>query len=233
MITIGVADTMISEDKYQQYITWLNTSNIPLEYRRLSYTMNSLKELDHCNALLLTGGNDVDPALYGGATGSPKIQGVDLKRDSFERKLLDSATKRNLPVLGICRGLQLVNVHFGGTLIPDLEDAGFPTHRSTSRLEINHDISIVEDAGLRVIVGRSGCTVNSFHHQAAGKIGNGLRVAARSSDGVIEAMELNGGYAGQFFYILQWHPERMRGEDNPCSKNILISFINSVNESIQ
>ena len=233
MIVIGVTDTMTSEDKYQHYIAWLNMSGTPFEYRRLSYTSDNIKEFDRCNALLLTGGNDVDPALYSGLTGSPKIQGVDPKRDSFERKLLDSAIKRNLPILGICRGLQLVNVHFGGTLIPDLEEAGLTAHRSTSYGEIKHEIFIEKDAGLREIVGCTGCMVNSFHHQAVGMVGNGLRVVARASDGVVEAMEFDGGAGDQYFYTLQWHPERMRRENNPCSKNILTSFINKVNESIQ
>jgi putative glutamine amidotransferase len=231
MITLGVTDTMTSEDKYQKYIDWFHTSGVSLEYCRLSYSVDNAKDLDHCDALLLTGGNDVDPTLYGGPIGSPKMKDVDPKRDSFERTLIDSSMKRNIPVLGICRGLQLVNVHFGGTLIPDLEDAGFPTHRSTSRLTVNHEISIEENTNLRRIVGCSNSTVNSFHHQAAGKIGNGLRVTARTDDGVVEAMEYGSG--DQYFILLQWHPERMIGEDNPCSKNILTAFINSVNESIQ
>jgi putative glutamine amidotransferase len=233
MIAIGVTDTMISEDKYQSYISWLNTSRTQIEYHRLSYMADNPKDLDRCNALLLTGGNDVDPALYSELAGSPKIKGVDPVRDSFERKLLDSAMMRCIPVLGICRGLQLVNVHYGGTLIPDLEDAGFTMHRNKSGDDQWHDVVIDESSGLRKIIGEKKVIVNSFHHQAVDKVGSGLKVTARTDDGIVEAMELIEKNDSQFFTLLQWHPERMKFEDYPSSKNILTAFINKVNETIQ
>ena len=131
---IAVTDTLGPEDKFQNYITWLQEGAVQVDCTRVSYRLDNLGEVDSCDALVLTGGHDVDPSLYGDHSYHPTIKNIDRKRDDFERKALDRAFARRLPVLGICRGLQLANVYFGGTLIPDIIEAGFPSHRSDARM---------------------------------------------------------------------------------------------------
>ena len=146
--------------------------------------------LDACDGLMLTGGGDVNPKRYGGKS-HPKIFGVDDVRDAMEIYLVRQAVKRDLPVLGICRGIQVMNVALGGTLIPDL-----PAHRH-SRVHWTHPKQLPV------------CKcVNTSHHQAVDELAPGLRVVARAPDGVIEAVERPGK---RFCCAVQFHPERMPG----------------------
>jgi putative glutamine amidotransferase len=162
-------------------------------------------------------------------TSHPAISGVDRRRDDFERTLLDRALGRRIPVLGICRGMQLANVCFGGTLIPDIEEAGFPAHRSKGQgTECSHPIVVPTESWLRNISGTENGMVNSSHHQAVGTPGSGLRVAARAADGIIEALEMSEGNREQFFLLVQWHPERMGRSENPFSRRLLEVFFNTM-----
>jgi len=155
------------------------------------------------DGLLLTGGGDVDPALYG-QPGLP-AQLVDRQRDEFELALLRAALARRLPVLGICRGMQLLNVALGGTL---------RNIRDVAALDDLHGLQVDNVAGhaaglrpntrLARIVGKERLRVSSFHGQAADTIGEGLVVAAEAPDGVVEALE----QPGEGFVLgVQWHPE--------------------------
>ena len=156
------------------------------------------KVLDHflrsCHGLLLTGGGDVNPRRYAGKS-HPKIFGVDDTRDEMEIYLLKRAAKQNLPVFGICRGIQVMNVAFGGTLIEHLDKHSNPKPDALAhRLEW-------ERSGLPV------CSrVNTSHHQAVNKVAPGFKVTARSPDGIIEAIEKRGA---KFFCGVQFHPERL------------------------
>ncbi|MBI5476540.1 MAG: gamma-glutamyl-gamma-aminobutyrate hydrolase family protein [Ignavibacteriales bacterium] len=223
---IAVTDTITSEDKFNSYIQWLTSVNSGLKWIKLSYLLENIKDIDKCSGLLITGGGDVNPSLYRCPKGHPKIRGVDCKRDDFEKHLIDKAMRRNLPLLGICRGMQLVNVHFGGTLIPDVEDAGYHSHRSKGEIVNRHNVTIENDTSLMKIIGAKIGNINSSHHQAADKPGDGLVVTTRSDDGIIEAMELKDGYNNQFFQLIQWHPERMVKEESFFSGNILKEFLN-------
>ncbi len=219
---IAITHTMGSEHKWQKYIGWLSQSGIPAEHIVLSYNEDNLQLLDGCDGLILTGGNDVDPSLYGGPVHHPAINDVDTKRDTFERKALDKALQSELPVLGICRGLQLVNVHLGGTLIPDLEEAGLKSHRGDKEYTAVHGIQIEKESNLYTIAGCANGQVNTSHHQAVDHPGKGLKVVARSDDGVIEAMEST---EHAFLQLVQWHPERMKDARSPLSYNILKFFL--------
>ncbi|MBI4811544.1 MAG: gamma-glutamyl-gamma-aminobutyrate hydrolase family protein [Ignavibacteriales bacterium] len=226
---IGITDTMVSEDKFNYYIKWLNSSDIHPECVKLSYVLDNLSEIEKCDSLLLTGGNDVDPILYNEPTSHSKILDVDRKRDDFERKLFDRALERNIPVLAICRGMQLVNVHLGGTLIPDIEEAGFRSHRCIKNAENRHGIVLKENSHLRSIARKTTGMVNSSHHQAIDRIGRGLDVVAHSDDGIIEAMEWKNNSKDSFFLLVQWHPERMNDANNPLAGNILEKFLSESN----
>ncbi len=167
--------------------------------------------VEHLDGIVLSGGSDIDPRSYG-ATPGPGKPVYDRDRDRFERGLLSAAIDRGVPVLGICRGAQLMNVHFGGTLIAHLPDDEGEAHSSYAyrRYERTHAIAIEPGTRLHDLYGDS-VRVNSFHHQAVDQVGQGLRATARAADGVIEAIEhLNLDLVG-----VQWHPETMRDVE-PC-----------------
>ncbi|MBI1807473.1 MAG: gamma-glutamyl-gamma-aminobutyrate hydrolase family protein [Ignavibacteria bacterium] len=227
-MVIGVTDTMGSEHKFQKYLTWLQGGGIHVNCVTLSYKIDNLSKVDTCDALVLTGGHDVEPSLYGGPAHHSKITDIDRLRDEFELKAIERALGVNIPVLGICRGLQLGNVFFGGTLLPDLEEAGYGSHRSSGNEECRHSVSIVNGSFLGDVSGIERGFVNSSHHQAVEMVGKDLRVVARSDDGIIEAMEFGGNTVQPFVLFVQWHPERMSDFENPLSKGILDRFLSSI-----
>jgi putative glutamine amidotransferase len=166
------------------------------------------------DGLVLQGGTDVAPASYGEAPLKPEWAG-DRVRDRYETELVRAAMTLDRPVLGVCRGLQMLNVIFGGSLLQDIatQCPGFLTHREFERYDrLQHDIAIEPDSWLaRRHPGHHRCRVNSVHHQAIKTLGRGLQVEARSvSDGLIEAVryEPEGSeQAGAWVYAVQWHPE--------------------------
>jgi putative glutamine amidotransferase len=230
---IGVTDNLGSERKWQQYVDWLMRGSPSLTWKKLSYKLDNLSVLKECDGLVLTGGGDVDPALYHGNVNHPKVYGIDRKRDDFERSAIDLALKSEMPVLGICRGLQIANVHFGGTLVEDLLEQGYPQHETKKEYEQRHDIEVEPQSFLAHATQSWKGNVNSYHHQAVAEAGKGLRVVGHSTDGVIEAMELDDNTAKQFFLLIQWHPERMRDVENPFSQKILQQFLQAVNNKLE
>ncbi len=222
---IGITDNMGSEHKLQQYLDWLQRGDASIRTTILSYKNDNLQELRNCNGLLLTGGGDVDPFLYGADVKHPKLGHVDRKRDDFERSAIDLALEHQMPLLGICRGLQLANVHFGGTLIPDLDEIGSTIHQVRNEVEQRHVVNIDHDSLLAQFSGIPEGEVNSSHHQAAAEPGNDLRVVARSDDGIAEALEFRDSLSRPFFLLVQWHPERMKDFHNPLTQGILRHFL--------
>jgi putative glutamine amidotransferase len=178
-----------------------------------------LADLD---GLLLSGGDDVDPARYG-QDRLPACEGVDDQRDAFEIALARGARRTGLPVLAICRGIQVANVAFGGTLVQDLPtQVGTKVlHRGTNDEPApHHDVSIEPGTRLRDIAGAATLAVNTFHHQAPDRLGEGLRATARSADGVVEGLEDPGH---PFFVGVQWHPERTPGD--PFQRSLFRAFL--------
>ncbi len=153
--------------------------------------------LDGLRGLVITGGCDIDPARYGQAPLSVNDQ-PDRARDELECSLLAEAIAADLPVLGICRGLQLLNVACGGTLHQDI-----PGHRVKNGIEV-HTVAMRPGTRLAAILGNGEYSVNSRHHQAAGRIGEGLAVVAAAPDGTVEGLEMPGR---RFVLAVQWHPE--------------------------
>lgn len=222
---IAITDNMGSEHKLQMYLDWLKNTEPRMEVVRLSYKLENLNELSKCSGVIMTGGSDVDPALYGGNANHPKLGLVDRKRDDFERTVIDGALNRELPLLGICRGLQITNVHLGGTLVQDLAEIGHELHEAGKETETRHPISVTARGLLEDSTGVIAGDINSYHHQAALEPGSDLRVTGLSPDGIIEAMEFEPGVYPSFFLLVQWHPERMNDTANPFRKNILDRFI--------
>ncbi len=159
--------------------------------------VENVATLDGLDGLLLAGGSDVDPARYGVTRGS-RTGPPDSERDRLEAALVAEALERDLPVLAICRGLQLLNVALGGTLVQHVEGHQLPDG------EAGHPVAIVPGSRLQEILGVEEYSVNSRHHQCADRLAGGLEVAARAPDGVIEALELPGK---SFVLAVQWHPE--------------------------
>jgi putative glutamine amidotransferase len=163
--------------------------------------------LDALDALVFSGGNDVDPDAYG-ADADPQTNGTRPERDAGELALLQAALARDMPVLAVCRGFQILNVARGGDLVQHLPDAvGHEEHRAVVGEFSDHDVKIDGDSRLgSVLDGRA--PVKSHHHQGVGRIGDGLREVAWADDGTVEGLE---DPERRFALGVLWHPEA--GED--------------------
>lgn len=160
-----------------------------------------VSDAERCDALLLPGGADMDPELYGEA--NTHSRGIDRDLDKTELALVKAFCNSCRPILGICRGMQVLNVAFGGSLIQDLPTA--LTHRwEESTGDKVHTVTVPEDSFLFKLYGKR-FTVNSAHHQGFGRPGDGFQTAAKAEDGVIEAIQL----PEKRIYAVQWHPERL------------------------
>ena len=161
--------------------------------------------LDRVDALLLAGGADIDPASYG-AVPHPETKGTWPARDAFELALARRALEREMPVLGICRGMQLLNVACGGTLTQHLPDlVGHPDHRHTPGTFGDHEVRIEPGTLAARAAGAERVTVKSHHHQGVERVGDGLVVSGWAvPDEVVEAIELPGR---EFALGVLWHPE--------------------------
>lgn len=165
--------------------------------------------LDGVDGLIVTGGADVDPARYG-QDAAPETDKPHLERDAWEDALLSAAIERELPFLGICRGMQVLNVNRGGSLHQHLPAiVGDDRYRIGKGEFATNQVVVEPGTELDALVGAK-LPVKSYHHQAVDAVGDGLRVAARSDDGIVQAVELEGV---PFGVAVQWHPEEDAAED--------------------
>lgn len=228
---LGVTDNRANEAKYRMYEEWLLGGAPGIEVLRL--TPGDEGAFSRCDALVLTGGGDVDPELYGGDRRNPTLYEISAERDRFESGLLMKALDDGRPVLGICRGMQLANVVLGGTLVVDLQQAGFPPHGTVNGIKCRHEVLLEPGSAMAAAVGAARGEVTSSHHQAVDRVADGLRVAGRSNDGVIEALELPGPAGAFRMLLVQWHPERMDGPASPLSGGIREAFFRSITNTHQ
>jgi putative glutamine amidotransferase len=158
------------------------------------------------DGLLLTGGSDISPDLYADFQHAEVVD-VDVARDTTEIELFKSIYKQNKPILGVCRGMQLLNIALGGTLDQHLFDkyADDVGHRAKQKLQNTHQVTIKPDTLLHSIYNASEVEVVSWHHQSVDRLGGGVIVSAAAHDGVIEAIEIPG--RSEFCVGVQWHPE--------------------------
>lgn len=203
---------------------------------RIDASAGAERVLDGAHGIVVTGGGDVDPRAYGAAP-SPLAKGIEPERDAMEIALLRLARARRLPTLCICRGEQVANVAFGGTLLLDiplaLGDAATIPHRvaradgtSDRGLIDTHVVRIETDALLARIVGGTELRTGARHHQAVDRCAPDLRVVARTDDGIIEALEAR--FASPFWLAVQWHPESTRTLDGGASRAIFSAFVSAL-----
>lgn len=203
------------------------TGGIPLliQLSRDESVLHTLYDL--CQGLMLTGGVDVDPAFYGEEP-HEKLGDVDPRRDEVELLLARRAIAEGKPLLGICRGIQVMNVAMGGTLYQDVQSqlAGVGEHRESGLRKqwdyLAHPISIAEDSWLAGQLDASELEVNTLHHQAIKDLAVGLRITATAPDGVIEAVE---GQSEQFLVGIQCHPERLWDSSDPRWRRVFAAFV--------
>ena len=171
---------------------------------------NASDILDGLDGLLLAGGDDCDPAAYGEER-HPTVEPMDPRRQSNDLALATLARQRGIPTLGICLGVQVMNVAAGGTLIQDIKSSVNTEieHASDPDDRHRHDVRVESATGLGRILGAQNFSVNSSHHQAIKGLGQGLRVTAQAPDGIIEGLE---DPSLPFYLGVQWHPEDMPGE---------------------
>ena len=188
--------------------------------------------LDAVDGLLLTGGEDVDPALFGAAR-HPATGPANAARDQIELALAREAARRRMPTLAICRGVQVLNVALGGTLVQDIPSEVGPSldHDAEGvRSQRVHGVAVTSGSRLGEIVKATEIRTNSFHHQAVDRPGDGLRVTGRSADGVVEAMEC----ADRAWWALgvQWHPEELTGTPEDWDRSLFKAFAEAVKAGI-
>ena len=211
------------------YAAWLNKLHDGLEIIDF-YTLpleEVIKQMSLVSGVLLTGGSDIHPGLYGRHEDFPYCKSIDIKRDELETIIIELAYQFNIPLLGICRGQQILNVVRKGSLYADIPAFINTTIVHASKEDVYHPVSIMENSLLFRLTGLSGGTVNSAHHQAVNIVASGFLVSAISPDGLIEAMETDASAGQPFCLAVQWHPERM-DMDNPLSGLLGKGFIEAM-----
>lgn len=215
-----------SDSNFESYLTWLDKYKINYKVLDFENHDKDLRKFADCSGLILSGGIDIYPEIYCDWDTKETKGTYNPERDGFELKLLERAIDRKIPVLAICRGLQLVNVYFRGSLIFDLEEIRKVNHKKISKTENRlHKINIVDNTILYEIIKSDEIVVNTSHHQAIDRLGEGLMINSKSDDGITEGIEYADKSDKNFLLGIQWHPERFKDLNSPASKNILEKFI--------
>src|SRR5215470_16691507 len=212
-IGISFTNTM-----FQNYWNWFTQDDLrsDLELVVLNFQINNIEDITTCNGFVLTGGVDVHPSVY---NGSPAYDNIPVEfepdRDRFEQKIYRYSQFHKLPVLGICRGMQLVNVLEGGKLIQDL-DNGNARHQKEA-LDKQHNIVAAGKSLLQQVSGSASGSVNSAHHQAIDPEALGENLVANAyaddNDKIIEGLEFKEKTGKGFMLCVQWHPERIKDKE--------------------
>lgn len=213
-----------TDRKHENYVRWLKAEDADIEVMRLEAGVAG-DVMTGLDGIVLSGGVDIAPGFYQGAEQYVKApaDGWRPVRDGFELSVLDQAWKRGLPVLGVCRGLQLINVGRQGSLVQDLGVEGDGVHENVAGVDKVHGVRVEAGTLLGEVVGFAGVDsggdrgseeafrgmVNSAHHQAVERLGADLRVNCRAEDGTIEGLEWEEPAGKPFLLAVQWHPERM------------------------
>lgn len=234
MPTKPVIAVTISSQELRRFVHWqrmfdglqqLGAIVLAVDCGSAPQRMSSL--LAHVDGLLISGGGDIDPTLYGADRGDPTVNGVNTTRDTNEVAAFQSAWRRGIPTLAICRGAQLVNAARGGRLYVDLarDRPSHVEHRRTEEelTDVTHRVDVVDGSRLAGWLGQGGpISVNSQHHQGLRDLAPGFVATATAEDGLIEAYEAT----GQPVTAVQWHPE-VNWPDSEPARRLLRGFIAS------
>ncbi len=213
---------------YEQYGKWLQSVDDDVkvvDLYGLSYD-EALSALDGCDGLVLSGGPDVHPAFFGKGYDTARCT-IEGHRDTLEFELIKKSEFLQIPILAICRGAQIINVAYGGSLIVDIpEDTKSSIPHQIPNNDAYHKISVTEGSQLYSISGTMSDTVNSNHHQSVDKLADRFVAVATSEDGIIEAFE-NKNKLLPYLLAVQWHPERLN-PNSRFSRPVAESFLNEV-----
>ena len=218
--------TIILSKASTNYINWIEDDNIIILD---AYTIkNTDSILVLADGIILTGGEDINPLQYNDTINLAVCGDINYQRDTLERNLFDFALKNKIPLIGVCRGMQMMNVASGGTLYGDIpsEIGTTVVHRNNG--EVMHEIAIVDTCSFIFPIGTDTFMVNSWHHQGLKDISENLRIIARSFDGLPEAVVMEKS-THPFMIAVQFHPERL-GKDNPIHQKMRDSFYKSMGQ---
>jgi putative glutamine amidotransferase len=219
VLRIGITEDHRTPSRVEDYRRWLVGIEPGIEFVLLSHAAENPGRIERLDGLVMTGGGDVHPKFYGRDDLLGQAEGTIAERDVFELKLVEDALERDLPVLAVCRGLQVLNVALGGSLLADVSSSGFRDHRGPG----THALLVDPHAFLYFAAGSREAEVNTSHHQAVDRLGSGLRPSGFSPDGVVEAVEWSSKEGMSFLLGVQWHPERI--PEQTLSHNIASLFL--------
>lgn len=229
---IGISFT---EASFQNYWNWFTPADLAedLELIALSFEKGNTEDIAKCDGFVLTGGIDVTPAISGGAEDYPYRPLVfSPERDEFERQIYEFAKSERLPLLGICRGMQYINILEGGAVFDDIGEPENAIHKK-GELDKVHGVNVVEGSLLAGITIEKKGLVNSAHHQAVDpeRLAKNLMINAYavSGNGIVEGLEYKDKQNNGFMLAVQWHPERMKEKEiQPFSQKIKEHFIQEI-----
>jgi len=218
--------TIILSKASENYVKWMEDDNtIIIDAYTIKNTDSILALAD---GIILTGGEDINPLQYNDTINLAVCGDINYQRDTLERNLFDFALKNKIPLIGVCRGMQMMNVASGGTLYGDIpsEIGTTVVHRNNG--EVMHEIAIVDTCSFIFPIGTDTFMVNSWHHQGLKDISENLRIIARSFDGLPEAVVMEKS-THPFMIAVQFHPERL-GKDNGIHQKMRDSFYKSMGQ---
>jgi len=208
----------------ENYVNWIQDDNtVILDAYKISNIDSILAIAD---GIIITGGEDINPLFYSDTLNLKVCGDIDYRRDTLEKKLFDYAFENKIPLMGVCRGMQMINVASGGTLYGDIpsEIGTQVIHRNNG--EVMHEVVLTESCPLIFPEGQDTFMVNSWHHQGLKNIPNGINVVARSFDGLPEAICVD-EKIHPFMIAVQFHPERL-DSDNPIRRRMRNNFYNAI-----
>jgi putative glutamine amidotransferase len=221
-IKIGITDC----GKFDNYRRWIETAGV--EVIRLGFQSQNAGDVENCDGVVFSGGEDLQPGLYGRPEYVTEygLKEIIPERDRFEYQVLEKAFATGKPVLGICRGLQLINVYLGGTLVPDIPTLFHSTnHGKINGVDQTHNIDVEENSLLLAICGADSGVVNSAHHQSADQLAEPLKISAYGEPNIVEALEWKEPADKSWLLMVQWHPERMKDPESPFSAAVKSAFL--------
>ena len=202
----------------------VRSGGIPMVIPPLEDKEDLLYLVHQCDGILLPGGEDVDPRLYGEAP-SVRIGRMNCRFDRAWIAVVHDAVEKKVPLMGICRGMQLVNAALGGSLYQDLDEVPgkhILHGQQEDRTYPIHAVAVEQSSNLARLLGEQQIYTNSMHHQCVKRVGQGLKVAAQTPDGIIEALEDEDGTG--LLQLVQWHPEELL-DTVPCMRNIFVNLV--------